>query len=94
MDSFQKHSYCLKFYMTVHSRQNNCLFDHKNTVKPVNKYHPWERQHMVFIDKWSLFGGYFVYYFEEWLLKWDLYLQGCLYSDMPFHTGLTVIQSS
>ena len=28
-----------------------------NTVKPVNKGHPMERQHMAFIDKWPLFGG-------------------------------------
>ena len=27
------------------------------TVKPVNKGHPRERQKMVFIDMWSLFGG-------------------------------------
>ena len=32
------------------------------TVKPVYKLkgQPWERQHMVFIDKLSLFGGYIV----------------------------------
>ena len=30
------------------------------TVKSVNNGHQKERQHMVFIDKWSLFGGYFV----------------------------------
>ena len=30
------------------------------TVKPVNKSHPRERQNIVFIDKWSLFGGNFV----------------------------------
>ena len=30
------------------------------TVKPVIKCHPGERQNMVFIDKWSLFGGHFV----------------------------------
>ena len=30
------------------------------TVKPVNKGHPREGQHMVFIDKWPLFGGYTV----------------------------------
>ena len=29
-----------------------------NTVKPVNKGHQREDQHMVFIDKWPLFGGY------------------------------------
>ena len=27
------------------------------TVKPVNKGHRRERQHMVFVDKCSLFGG-------------------------------------
>ena len=27
-------------------------------VKPVNKGHPRERWHMVFIDKWTLFGGH------------------------------------
>ena len=32
---------------------------HVNTVKPVNKGHPRERQNKVFIDKWSLFGGNF-----------------------------------
>ena len=30
------------------------------TVKPVNKGHSREREHMVFTDKWSLFGGHFV----------------------------------
>ena len=30
------------------------------TVKPVNKGYPRERQHIVFIDKWSLFGVYFI----------------------------------
>ena len=31
-----------------------------NTVKPVNKGHLREKQYMVFIDKWPLFGGYIV----------------------------------
>ena len=30
------------------------------TVKPVNKGHPRERRHIVLIDKWTLFGDYFV----------------------------------
>ena len=34
------------------------------TVKPVNKGHPRERQHMAFIDKWSLFGCYFVLFYQ------------------------------
>ena len=29
------------------------------TVKPVNKDHPRETRYMVYIDKWSLFWGYF-----------------------------------
>ena len=29
------------------------------TVKPLNKGHLREMQNMVFIDKWSLFGGNF-----------------------------------
>ena len=47
------------------------------TVKPVNKGHPRERQCMVFIDKWPLFGGYIVL-FNKGLLKCGLYLQGGL----------------
>ena len=30
----------------------------------MNKGHPRERQKMVFIDKWSLFGGYFVLFYQ------------------------------
>ena len=29
----------------------------QHTAKTVNKGHPRDRQNMVFIDKWSLFGG-------------------------------------
>ena len=36
----------------------------KTTVKPVNKGHTKERENMVFIDKWSLFGGYFVLIYQ------------------------------
>ena len=43
---------------------------------------------MVFIDKWSLFEGYFVF-IKEGLLKYGHYLQDGLYS-VVFHTGLTV----
>ena len=43
------------------------------TVKLVNKGHPRERQHMVFIDKWSLFGGYFVLFCQESVIEvWPL----------------------
>ena len=31
------------------------------TVKPVNKGNPSERMNRVFIDVWSLLGGYFVF---------------------------------
>ena len=36
----------------------------ESTVKPVHKGHPREKQNMVFIDKWSLFGGYFVLFYQ------------------------------
>ena len=49
------------------------------TVKPVNKGQPRERQHMVFIDKWSLFGGYFV-----------LFYQGRVIDEWPLFTGWSV----
>ena len=57
----------------------------------MNKGHPRERLHMAFIDKQSLFGGCVVLIKEGLLnLKCGLYLQGGLYSDMAFNTGLTV----
>ena len=34
------------------------------TVKPKNKGHPREKLHMVFIDKWSSFGGYSVLFYQ------------------------------
>ena len=46
-----------KFYFFLMVRM--CEF---STVKPVNKGHPREIQRMVFIDKWSLFGGYLFYF--------------------------------
>ena len=45
---------------------------------------------MVFLDKWSLFGGYLFYIIRKGLLKCGLYLQGGLYSEVAFNTGLTV----
>ena len=30
-------------------------------VKPVNKGHPMEKQNLIFIDKWSLYGGYIAF---------------------------------
>ena len=57
----------------------------------MNKGHPREKQNMVFIDKWSLFGGYFVlFYKRKGLLKCGLYLQGGIYSEVTINTGLTV----
>ena len=50
-----------------------------HTVKPVNKGLTRERQYMVFIDKWSLFGGNFYFIkgkvIEVWLLftGWSLF---------------------
>ena len=44
------------------------------TVKPVNKGHPRERQHMTFIDKWSFFGGYFVLFYQGKVIEvWTLF---------------------
>ena len=44
------------------------------TVKPVNKGHPRERHHMVFIDKWSLFGGYIVLFNQGYVTEvWPLF---------------------
>ena len=50
-----------------------------NTVKLVNQGHPREKQKMVSIDKWSLFGGILFHFIKEGLMKSDLYLQGGLY---------------
>ena len=45
-----------------------------NTVKSVNKGHPRERQNMVFIDKWSLFRGNFVLFYQGRIIeKWPLF---------------------
>ena len=53
------------------------------TVKPVNKGYPREILHMVFIDRWSLFGGNFVLFcqrrgIEVWPLDtgWSLFRGG------------------
>ena len=58
----------------------------------MNKGHPRERQIMVFLDKWSLFGGYFGLFIKEGTLKCGLYLQGGLYCEETFNTGLTVVR--
>ena len=44
------------------------------TVKPVNKGHPREKQHMAFKDKWPLFGGYNVLFNEGRVTEiWSLF---------------------
>ena len=59
--------------------------EYRTTVKPVNKGRPGERQQIVFIDKWSLFGGFFdLLNIKEGLLNCGLYLQGGLYSNVCF----------
>ena len=74
----------------VVQQQQQQQLEHLGTVSK-NKGHLMGRQHMVFIDKWSLFGGYFVLCYKEGLLKCGLYLQGGLYWEMAFNTGVTVL---
>ena len=46
----------------------------QTTVKPVNKDHPKERKKMVYIDKWSLFGGYYVLFYQGRVIElWPLF---------------------
>ena len=63
------------------------------TVKPVNKGHLRERQRMVFINKWSLFGGFLVLLYQETLLICYIYSSGGLYSEVAFNTGLTAMHN-
>ena len=63
------------------------------TVKPVNKGHPKERQNMVFIDKWSLFGGNIVLFNQGKVTEVYLYIQDGLYLDVVFNTDLTVFRN-
>ena len=56
------------------------------TVKTMNEGHQMETQHMVFIDKWLLFGGFIDFllnFIKEDLLKCDFYLQGGLFWRWP-----------
>ena len=47
---------------------------HIHTVKPVDKGHPKEKQNMVFINKWSLFRGYFVVFYQVRVIEvWPLF---------------------
>ena len=46
----------------------------RNPVKPVNKGQPMGRQHMVFINKWYLFGGYFVLFYQGKVIEvWPVF---------------------
>ena len=65
-------------------------FNTGNTVKHVNKDRPRERQNMVFIDKWFLFGCHFVNIVNGKFSKCGFSLQGGLYSEEVFNTDLTV----
>ena len=46
----------------------------ESTVKPVNKGHLRERQNMAFIDRWPLFGGNFVIFYQGKVIDmWPLF---------------------
>ena len=48
--------------------------------KPVTKGQPRERQHMVFMDKWCLFGSYFVLFCQGRVIEmWPLFRGGLNY---------------
>ena len=47
---------------------------------------------MVFVDELPLFGVTLFYLIKEGLLKYSLYLQGGLYLDVAFNTGLIVFK--
>ena len=48
----------------------------------MNKGHPRERQNKVFIDKWSLFKGYFVLFNQERVIEvWPLFPGWSLFRD-------------
>ena len=62
-----------------------------NTLKPVNKGHPSQRQCMVFVDKRPLFKGYTVLFNQGKVTEVWPFLQGGLYLEVAFITGLTVL---
>ena len=45
---------------------------------------------MVFVDMWSLFGGYFVLFCQESVIEVGLFLQDGCYSEMALTTSFTV----
>ena len=53
-----------------------------STVNPVNKGHPRERQKKAFIDKWSLFGGYFALFYQRRFIEvWPIFTGWSLSED-------------
>ena len=73
--------------MTIFEHQRNlqyCDQQYGITVKPVNKGYPWEKQNVVFIDKWSLFGGYFALFYQESVIEvWHLFTGSPLFRGGP-----------
>ena len=66
----------IKDYRIIGTQCDNDFRMLCSTVKPVNKGHPEERQNMVFIDKWSLFGVYIVLFNQERVIEMcEIYLQ-------------------
>ena len=59
-----------------------CIYE--NTVEPVNKRHLREIQSMVFIDKWFLFGGFFVLFYQGRVIEVRPLFTGLFYSEMAF----------
>jgi hypothetical protein len=49
---------------------------------------------MTFIDKWALFGGYFVFFSISGVLKNGLYFQADLYLEVVFSTSFPDIGHS
>ena len=59
------------------------------TVKPVNKGLLRERQNMVFIDKWPLFGGYFVSFYPGRVIEVGSLFEGYF---VLFYQGLGYLE--
>ena len=58
----------------------------------MNKDHPRKRQKMAFIDKWPLFGGYFVILYQVMVIEvWPLISRWSLFRG-EFNKELTVFE--
>ena len=74
-----------KFYQEVriipsHTREQEASINYK--VRPVNKGQPRGKQNMVFTEKWSLFGGYFVILYQGRVIEvWPLFTVWSLFRD-------------